>query len=76
MIPYTIIVLIAWLIFFAAWYLLGIPLGPGTACTSERERRSRTRPSEGVAWEQRRHTVDAQPSPRRVLSGESVGIDG
>jgi aminobenzoyl-glutamate transport protein len=29
MIPYTIIVLIAWLIFFVIWYLLGIPLGPG-----------------------------------------------
>ena len=29
MIPYTVIVLVMWLIFFAAWYLLGIPLGPG-----------------------------------------------
>jgi aminobenzoyl-glutamate transport protein len=29
MIPYTIIVLIAWLLFFLAWYLIGIPLGPG-----------------------------------------------
>jgi aminobenzoyl-glutamate transport protein len=29
MIPYTIIVLIAWLILFVVWYLLGIPLGPG-----------------------------------------------
>lgn len=29
MIPYTIIVLITWVIFFAVWYLLGIPLGPG-----------------------------------------------
>jgi aminobenzoyl-glutamate transport protein len=29
MIPYTAIVLVAWLIFFAAWFLLGIPLGPG-----------------------------------------------
>ncbi len=29
MLPYTIIVLIAWLIFFVAWYLLGLPLGPG-----------------------------------------------
>ena len=30
MIPYTIIVLVAWLIFFVAWYLIGIPLGPGS----------------------------------------------
>jgi aminobenzoyl-glutamate transport protein len=29
MIPYTIIVLVTWLLFFIAWYLLGIPLGPG-----------------------------------------------
>ena len=29
MIPYTFIVLIAWLILFVVWYLLGIPLGPG-----------------------------------------------
>ena len=29
MLPYTIIVLVAWLIFFVAWYLLGIPMGPG-----------------------------------------------
>ena len=29
MIPYTFIVLIAWLILFVLWYLLGIPLGPG-----------------------------------------------
>jgi para-aminobenzoyl-glutamate transporter family len=29
MIPYTIIVLIAWLLFFVVWYLLGIPMGPG-----------------------------------------------
>ena len=27
--PYTIIVLVTWLIFFVAWYLLGIPTGPG-----------------------------------------------
>jgi aminobenzoyl-glutamate transport protein len=29
MIPYTVIVLIAWTAFFVIWYLLGIPLGPG-----------------------------------------------
>ena len=29
MLPYTIIVLVAWLAFFVAWYLLGIPMGPG-----------------------------------------------
>lgn len=31
MIPYTVIVLVAWLAFFVIWYLLGIPLGPGYA---------------------------------------------
>ena len=29
MIPYAVIVLVAWLVFFIAWFLLGIPLGPG-----------------------------------------------
>jgi aminobenzoyl-glutamate transport protein len=29
MIPYTFILLIAWIIFFVIWYALGIPLGPG-----------------------------------------------
>ena len=29
MLPYTIITLVAWLIFFVVWYLLGIPMGPG-----------------------------------------------
>ena len=30
MIPYTLILLVAWIIFFAAWFLLGIPMGPGS----------------------------------------------
>ena len=29
MLPYTVIVLVTWLIFFVVWYLLGIPMGPG-----------------------------------------------
>lgn len=29
MIPYTFAVLIAWLVLFVIWYLLGLPLGPG-----------------------------------------------
>jgi aminobenzoyl-glutamate transport protein len=29
MIPYSIIVLVAWVLFFVAWFLLGIPMGPG-----------------------------------------------
>lgn len=29
MLPYTLIVAVAWILFFIAWYLLGIPLGPG-----------------------------------------------
>jgi aminobenzoyl-glutamate transport protein len=29
MIPYSFIVLIAWLLFFAAWFALSIPMGPG-----------------------------------------------
>jgi aminobenzoyl-glutamate transport protein len=29
MLPYTIIVLITWVLFFVLWYVLGIPLGPG-----------------------------------------------
>ena len=30
MIPYTLIVLVTWILFFVAWYLLGIPWGPGS----------------------------------------------
>ena len=29
MIPYSLIVLVAWLLFFAAWFAIGIPMGPG-----------------------------------------------
>jgi len=29
MLPYTVVVLIAWVLFFVGWYLIGIPLGPG-----------------------------------------------
>jgi para-aminobenzoyl-glutamate transporter family len=29
MVPYTLIIAVAWIIFFVVWYLLGIPLGPG-----------------------------------------------
>lgn len=29
MIPYTLIIALAWTVFFVVWYLLGIPLGPG-----------------------------------------------
>lgn len=30
MLPYVIVLSIAWTLFFVAWYLLGIPLGPGS----------------------------------------------
>ena len=29
MLPYTVVVLVLWIILFVAWFLLGIPLGPG-----------------------------------------------
>ncbi len=29
MIPYTVVVLVTWIVFFVAWYLVGIPWGPG-----------------------------------------------
>jgi aminobenzoyl-glutamate transport protein len=29
MIPFSLIVLVAWTAFFAIWFLLGIPMGPG-----------------------------------------------
>jgi aminobenzoyl-glutamate transport protein len=31
MLPYAIVLTIAWTLFFVAWYLIGIPLGPGWA---------------------------------------------
>jgi aminobenzoyl-glutamate transport protein len=33
MLPYTFIVLVAWLLFFVVWFLLGIPMGPGYPAT-------------------------------------------
>lgn len=33
MLPYSIIILISWTIFFVIWYVLGIPVGPGTNLT-------------------------------------------
>lgn len=30
MLPYVIVLTVAWTLFFVAWYLLGIPLGPGS----------------------------------------------
>jgi aminobenzoyl-glutamate transport protein len=29
MIPYTLVLTVAWLVFFIAWYAIGIPVGPG-----------------------------------------------
>jgi len=29
MLPYTFVTLVVWTLFFAAWYLIGIPFGPG-----------------------------------------------
>jgi aminobenzoyl-glutamate transport protein len=29
MLPYTVVVLVSWIVFFVVWYLIGIPLGPG-----------------------------------------------
>lgn len=34
MIPYTLVVLVAWLILFVIWFALGIPLGPGYPVTA------------------------------------------
>jgi aminobenzoyl-glutamate transport protein len=30
MLPYVLILTVVWAAFFIAWYLLGIPLGPGS----------------------------------------------
>jgi aminobenzoyl-glutamate transport protein len=29
MIPFSLIVLVTWILFFVAWFLLGLPMGPG-----------------------------------------------
>ena len=31
MIPYTLIIAVLWIIFFVLWFVLGIPLGPGSS---------------------------------------------
>lgn len=33
MLPHSIVILICWTIFFAIWYFMGIPVGPGTSLT-------------------------------------------
>ena len=30
MLPYVVVLSVAWILFFVAWYLIGIPLGPGS----------------------------------------------
>ena len=30
MLPYVVVLTVAWMLFFVAWYLIGIPLGPGS----------------------------------------------
>jgi aminobenzoyl-glutamate transport protein len=30
MLPYVVVLSVAWTLFFVAWYLIGIPLGPGS----------------------------------------------
>ena len=30
MLPYTVVVLVTWILFFVAWYVIGIPWGPGS----------------------------------------------
>ena len=31
MLPFVVVLSIIWTLFFVAWYLLGIPLGPGSS---------------------------------------------
>lgn len=33
MLPYTIVILVAWILMFILWFVLGIPLGPGYPVT-------------------------------------------
>ena len=33
MLPYVVVLTVAWTLFFVAWYLIGIPLGPGRRST-------------------------------------------
>jgi aminobenzoyl-glutamate transport protein len=35
MLPYTLILSIAWILFFILWFTLGIPLGPGYPVASQ-----------------------------------------
>jgi aminobenzoyl-glutamate transport protein len=29
MVPYTLVLTVAWAVFFVVWYAIGIPVGPG-----------------------------------------------
>ena len=33
MIPYAIVLLVVWIVIFIAWYVIGLPLGPGYPVT-------------------------------------------
>ncbi len=35
MIPYVLVLSVIWTLFFVAWYLIGIPLGPGSPVHNE-----------------------------------------
>ena len=39
MLPYVVILSVAWTLFFVVWYLIGIPLGPGSPVHTWRARR-------------------------------------
>ena len=65
MIPYTLVLTVAWTLFFIAWYLLGIPLGPGGRCadaTHGRQHDHVPRPGGGG------RAVRLEPPPGRVVA--------
>ena len=48
MLPYVFFLSIVWTAFFVAWYLIGIPLGPGRLCTPDDVSTSLTRMSDST----------------------------
>ena len=43
MLPFVLILTVVWTLFFVAWYLLGIPLGPGWPVRDVGHRSARAR---------------------------------
>ena len=64
MMPYTVIVLVTWTLYFSVWYLIGHPVGSGRTGPS-RPRHGWTARLSLIILGARRRPVRVEPTPRR-----------